>query len=590
MLRGLCCPFLTFAAVVVTATVQTIAFAAPKDAAATKIDQDAMNNDYLNVEFAKAEANLKKALDVCGASGCSADVKARIYVHLGIVQANNNNSAMAEDSFVKALETSPNASLDPDFTTQEISLIFDSARARVGSGAQPAEQSDDETSSTSEILHEPIVEQMVNTPVPIWVQLPQTMEASKVIVRYRPFGGSWKKQYLRQQKSGWSANIDCNEITTTGALKYYITVLDKSGEPITSVGSLDKPFVTQIKNQLDGPPPHLPNEPPPARCAAKEDCPPGLPGCPGSDGRGNKGWGSACEATRECETGLICLNGLCEEGEETTDKSKASPSQKVIRNWFGLTGQMDLAIVSGTDVCGRDSQNNKGYACFTQESPPQEDVNSNKRVAAGTHYHGNPIAKNNGNAIKGGLALSTIRILVNYDRVIGENFTLGLHAGWAFRGGPKPDGGRAFLPLHAEARGGYWFGNSPFSKKGVRGFVFVGGGMAQVDAKVPVAVTENGDESECPSSKSDPDYTKNYCVTDGTSYTYDIEGMESQTHPKTQKLDAWRKAGQGVAVIGGGLMYAFTPHVGVVLEAKANFFLPTFNFVISPTLGMRFGF
>lgn len=579
MLRRLCCPFLTFAAVVATATVPTIAFAAPKDAAATKIDQDAMNNDYLNVEFAKAEANLKKALDVCGANGCSPNVKARIYVHLGIVQANNNNSTMAEDSFVKALEASPNATLDPDFTTPEISVIFDSARARVGGGgAQPPEKTGEDGSSPSEVSHEPVVEQMVNTPVPIWVQTPSTMESDKVIVRYRPFGGSWKKQYLRQQKGGWGGNIDCNEVTTTGALKYYITVLDKSGEPITSVGSLDKPFVTQIKNQLDGAPPHLPNEPPPARCAAKEDCPPGLPGCPAADGRGSKGWGSACEQTRECETGLICLNGLCEEGEEKADKSDSS-SQKVIRNWFGLTGQLDLALVSGSDVCGRDSQNNKGYACFTRESPSQEEIDAG-RVSKGTHYHGNPIASNNGNAIKGGVTLSTIRVLANYERVLGQNFTIGLHAGWAFRGGPKPDGGRAFLPLHLEARGGYWFGKSPFSRKGPRGFVFVGGGMAQADAKVSVAVTE--DEDECTK--------ENFCRKVGDLYEYSIEGMGTQLHPKTQKLDVWRKAGQGVAVVGGGFMYAFTPQIGVVVEAKANFFLPTFNFVLSPTVGMRYGF
>ena len=48
------------------------AIAAPKDAAAIKLADDAINNDYLATNFAEAEKKLRKAIAMCGASACSA--------------------------------------------------------------------------------------------------------------------------------------------------------------------------------------------------------------------------------------------------------------------------------------------------------------------------------------------------------------------------------------------------------------------------------------------------------------------------------------------------------------------------------------
>ncbi len=409
---------------------------------------------------------------------------------------------------------------------------------------------------------------MVNTPVPIWVVVPGGMPIGKVLVRYKPFGGSWKKLTLQKKRGGWGGNIPCNDVTTTGSLKYYISVLDKAGDPITSLGSLNKPYVTKIKNQLDGDPPALPHEPPPARCAAPEDCPPGLPGCPAAGERGDKGWGAACEKSQECQEGLICTGGMCEEGEEGGTEGPAGPYKK---NWVGLYASFDLAYVTGDDVCGRDSQANKGYACFT--------TSDNTFEPEGTQYHGDPVPSGNGNAIAGGLAPATARVMLGFDRVITGNIMLGARAGWAFRGGPQPDSGNAFLPFHLEGRGSYWFGKDPFSRVGLRPFGFVAGGMAQVDTKVEVSVREKtcnpGTAADAPA---------------GACVVPDKDLNDYQYNPETQKVEAWRKAGQSFVGLGGGVMYAMTPNSGVIGEIKISYMLPTPNIVVSPTIGYVMGF
>ncbi|PKN36398.1 MAG: hypothetical protein CVU63_16445, partial [Deltaproteobacteria bacterium HGW-Deltaproteobacteria-20] len=196
---------LASATVLALGALSVTSMAAPKDAAAKKIDQDAMNNDFLMADFPKAEANLKKALDTCGDSGCAPAVKTQILVHLGIVQSNLGNDAAAEETFVQAIRLHGAVSPDADFVTPEIQKVFDAAKAKSASGAAGGGTDTPDTPPTSdgEVGHEPVAEQMVNTPVPIWVSVPEGMPVGKVIVRYKPFGGSWKKLNLQKKRDGW---------------------------------------------------------------------------------------------------------------------------------------------------------------------------------------------------------------------------------------------------------------------------------------------------------------------------------------------------------------------------------------------------
>lgn len=544
-----------------------IAAAAPKDAAAKAMDQEAMNNDFLMADFPAAETKLKKAIDTCGASGCSPQVKAQILVHLGIVQVNQGNNAGGEQSFSQALAVLPSVEPEADFTTPEVAKVFEAAKQKTAAPpTTPTEPTTPPPAETpaGELAVMPVPEQMINTPVPVSVEVPEGMSVAKVIVMYKPFGGEWRKLELQKRRDSWQGLIPCLDVTTTGDLRFYVKALDAVGDQIAGAGTSKQPLVVKIKNQLDGEPPHLPNTPPPAQCRAAEDCPPGFPGC--EPVRGTKGWGSSCEVTKECQEGLICLDGTCTEGEEDEDE-RPGKSGGPKRNWVGLQLAQDFAFLSGDDVCGQASQND-GYACFIRDG-----------VYDGDQYKGNPIASGNGNAIASGLALSTTRILASYDRLFGKNFTAGARVGFAFRGGPQPDNANAFLPVHAEVRGAYWFGKDPFARKGIRPYVFVAGGMAQVDTQVKVSVRE---QAECAPNAED--------VRNDPCRVENQAGEVIQRNPQTQELDAWRKSGQSFVAGGGGVAYAITPEIQAVFDLRANFMFPTTGFVLTPSLGAAYGF
>jgi hypothetical protein len=190
------------------------------------------------------------------------------------------------------------------------------------------------------------------------------------------------------------------------------------------------------------------------------------------------------------------------------------------KNWLSLSAQQDFVFFgSEADVCSGGNQ----YYCYYEGD---------------VYYEGVPRAGEQavtGNAVSGGLGVATTRVMLGYDRTLFENFSLGVRIGYAFGGGPQAPNSSAFLPVHAAGRVGYWFGREPFARAGFRPFVFVGGGMAQIDTHVIVTVYEN-----------EQDYAS-----------------DTRT-----KLHAWRKAGSAFISGGLGTSYMLNDWTGFSGELK----------------------
>jgi hypothetical protein len=257
---------------------------------------------------------------------------------------------------------------------------------------------------------------------------------------------------------------------------------------------------------------------------SKEDCPPGFPGC--DDGR------KVCKNDDECADGQECRDGSCETEDEESERARSFK-----RNWLtlGFQGEM-LFLPSAVDVCG----GGKGYACFDSH---------------GTYYAANPLAGAD-DAVGSGPAVATMRVLFGYDRVLGDRFMLGGRLGYAFNGGPQRPGAASFLPVHAEARASLWLGRRPLAQTGLRFFLLLAGGVAEVDANVQVDV-----------------YASSSAYQSGQSQNY----------------NAWKKTGLGFAAEGVGTMLALSPDTGFVLELKALEMFPTTGFGIGLQLGYTIG-
>ncbi len=284
-----------------------------------------------------------------------------------------------------------------------------------------------------------------------------------------------------------------------------------------------------------------------------------------------------CEAAPACETSADCSSGSCIDNKCSIDESEA-PSSGYKKNWIGLHFAQDIAIMGGTNVCGADARSNQGYACY--ESGSSTAV-----------YNGDPYP---GAGIASGAVVATRRILLSFDHAFSPNLTVGTRLGFAFSGGPpagkSPDSqgrggdsapGTKFLPFHGELRAAYWFGKNALGKKGLRPYVHVGGGIAQVDGKVKVKVADCGNALFDNTMSNTNGYT-----TEGDSCAAGV-GKHVTT---PYELDAWRKMGQGFITIGGGAMYAFKENVGAQLNVNLMYMLPTSGPVIQPSLGVVYGF
>src|SRR5882724_4187622 len=101
------------------------ALAGPKDSAATRLDNRAMQTDYLATDFEKAERKLKKALAACGKSACSSELVARVHRDLATVYIAGTKQVPKGKAELKlGLAADPELQLDKDLTTPALRKAF----------------------------------------------------------------------------------------------------------------------------------------------------------------------------------------------------------------------------------------------------------------------------------------------------------------------------------------------------------------------------------------------------------------------------------------------------------------------------------
>src|SRR6266566_7884258 len=112
--------------------------AAPKDELATKMNQDAIDNDYLAMRFPEAERKLRQAIAICGKTGCSPNVTAQLHRDLGIVYIVSNKLNDGKAQFAQALQLDASTTIPKDLSTPDINAAFKDAADKAGVVAQPA--------------------------------------------------------------------------------------------------------------------------------------------------------------------------------------------------------------------------------------------------------------------------------------------------------------------------------------------------------------------------------------------------------------------------------------------------------------------
>ncbi len=569
-----------------------------RDAAAGRKIDEAINTHYLATDFDKAEAVLTGTIKACE-DKCSPQTLARAWMYVGIVRGSGrNDQGGAKEAFQSAFSLDPNVKLDSGLATPETLATFNAVASSGGAApaeapVAPAANGAEEAPSGNGLTCTPVVTE-VQTRRPIPVQCTSDEEVTSLELRYKPFGAeAWKTLRMEHKGDSFRAQIPCDATTISGTLKLYVTGKDASGAPTAGWGTKNEPIEISLAEESTADPPSFDDADPPPRCAAKEICPPDFPGCDsGKPSGGNVDWGGSCENSAECKSGLLCIDGTCETAPSCTSTADCptgtcengkcqvsggggGPSGPYKKIWVGVHIAQDIALVGGDNICTPESQASDNFACYLPDD--------RERVYDPEYFNLN----GRSGRVPTGTVAATTRFLLSLDYAVTPNIMVGTRVGFAINGGPPggrvvkypdrtpgmapapynlgytiesvPSKGQDFLPYHFELRASYWFGNNVLAKSGLRPYVHVGGGLAQVDAKVSVNVHD--DDTDFANPKLD-----------------------------NTTVDAWKKLGKGFITIGGGAQWAFGQKFALQANLNAMYMLSATGIVLQPSLGAVMGF
>ncbi len=559
---------------------------------ARALQKKAIDEDLLTVEFAAARQKLEKAAQLCSKT-CPASLKASIDRDLGVVLISGNiDKSAAVDAFVRAMKADATIQLDRDTKTKDVESVWNEAKKLAFAKQQTT------AASEGDFIHTAPAAQLVNAPMPLYAEYDGDDEVGRVLAKYKGFGMTeWKSIDLKPMGEGFAATIPCKDVLE-GPLQYFITGFDKENTPVANAGDKSKPFIVRVRKEVPaGDRAHFPGAEAPAQCKEASDCPPNFPGCKSQasadDDLGEIG--DECDTASECRSGS-CARGVCAVAGATSKKGSSSssssgPGTTAGRVFVGLSGGFDMVFMPETkDACLLNTTDGKpmsaGVYCTSGSSdfPARTNyANERLRSAADPDLDPKRSADQGGTPgfpgkINSGTAVGTISANVHVDYALTSNFLVGVRMGWLFNGytgkAAVDEGAALGIPMHAEARGTYYFGDDPLAKEGLSFYVFGGAGVTQQAAYVETNVRYGADPNR---------------VADVDGGTPDA-GQKETVY--TGKVKGWFLGGPGMVGVGAGARYAFDPNVAIFAAPRLQFTFGggAFGTAISPEIGMQYGF
>jgi hypothetical protein len=521
-----------------------------RDPAARRKISKAVSEQYLQMNFGQAEAELLDVIEQCE-DQCRKTTLAKAWMYIGIVRGSGKEDQHgAREAFDTALGFDKRVALDRALATSVTKKTYEDARRGRPAPPRPASAERDEPTASEPSSDEPEAaapasaqgglsctpeDRMVQTRRPVPIECRAEGEAAKLTLRYREHRGApWKSMTMARRTGSFRAQIPCGATMDSGTLEFYVVAANAAGEPLDMLGRESSPEQITVDPQSSSAP-AFSGEPAPERCEEKTLCPPDFPGC-------------------------------VDDVTAADDESERAPTYSTHR--IGLHFAADIGFIQGSNVCNAENTN---FECFASgaEAPYPAELPAAVSGQPGELGDAYP-----GTGISSGAAMGTMRALFSYDHALGERISLGVRLGYAFGGGPATLDGRSFLPFHAEGRAHYWL--RALSTTGLHPYVHVGGGLAQVDIKKGDVTVR--DCSEEPVRQAFLD-----CI--GATNAYD--SANSPELP-TKNLDAYRKLGNAFVTAGGGVLLPLGQSTALQLNLNAMFMLPSSGLVLQPSLGFEY--
>ncbi len=297
-----------------------------------ELNRDAMEA-YNALDINKAGSMLEEALRVSSGGGVPPQLVARTNLNLGIVYIGGlGDQDNGLGYFVQAVCMDPSVQLDPLTSTPDIQNVMNVAIQRARGGAcptgpappgavglqpmapaqpmQPMPPPQPVAPPPEQALaHRSPVEQLSQTPLPLYVEVNPLAQAKKIYVYYKGLGmKEYKRVPMYQYQNGFAYQISCEDVWEP-KVSYYIEAQSADGRVVGVIGSAAQPIEVPIVAARKQPEPSLPGAQPPTSCVAKE-CPPGMAGCKASK-KASAAIGDSCSANADCQSGLECRDDEC---------------------------------------------------------------------------------------------------------------------------------------------------------------------------------------------------------------------------------------------------------------------------------------
>jgi hypothetical protein len=322
---------------------------------------------YNNLEIEEALEKLERAVQIAQQSNVTGAPLARTYMSLGVVQVGGmQDNAAGLDAFVRAIQADPDVRLDPLTSTPEVTTVFNMARRQAGEGPGPGPDPDpdpvDPTPAPDQgnIPHTPVEEQLTQTAIPVWIDVPDDAPVGSVQLFFKGTGmREFRRVLMERMSGGFGFEIPCADVFAP-SLQYYLVAYDESDTPLGYSGTADRPISVRIVSTRSQPPPALPGRAPPEQCTDTE-CPPDMPGC--------NGGGQTCLSSSECPTGFSCVDDMCT-SDDDEDDSRSDTREEAPRFFFHAMGFWGSAFASSgmlADSAPANEMNmNDGYLRFDE--------------------------------------------------------------------------------------------------------------------------------------------------------------------------------------------------------------------------------
>jgi hypothetical protein len=281
----------------------------------TKLNSDALDA-FNQLDINKAGAMLEEALRVAGQGGVSPGLIARTNLNMGIIYVSGlSDHDGGLPFFTAAICTDPQIQLDPLTSTPEVQSVYAVALQKAQGGACPTQGGAGGAVPAGPIApvrpppdqaisHRSPVEQLAQTPLPLYAEVHALAGAKKIVLFFKGIGmEQFKQAPMYQYQGGFAYQISCNEVWEP-RISYYIEAHDDAGAIVGVAGSAAQPIEVPIVTARTQPEPALPQAAAPASCAASE-CPPGVKGCKKA---GTAGIDETCDSDSDCQSGLECID------------------------------------------------------------------------------------------------------------------------------------------------------------------------------------------------------------------------------------------------------------------------------------------